>query len=106
MLLTWLLNLIMPQETKICRVCGKTYKACRTSNPSKVFRWQDITCSPECGEEYLRRIRLSRGASAATAKNQQVKPSVTVYENKKVEEEKPEVVEEIQENEDLDSVEE
>ena len=50
-----------PTATKICRVCGKEYKACHTQkvDPS-VFRWQDVACSKECGEEYLRRIRESR----------------------------------------------
>lgn len=91
-------NLIMPQETKECRVCGKEYKTCRTQNFNKVFRWQDITCSPECGEEYLRRIRLSRG-SATPAEKPKVMPDVQVFENKKPMEEDIEL-EEIQDEDD------
>lgn len=50
----------MAKEIKICRVCGKTYEACRTSKITNTFRWQDVSCSPECGAEYLSRIKLSR----------------------------------------------
>lgn len=50
----------MGKSVKICRVCGKEYEACRSANVSGLFRWQDVSCSPECGAEYLRRINLSR----------------------------------------------
>lgn len=50
----------MAKRTKVCRVCGRTYEACHTTNPAKIFRWRDVACSPECGAEYLRRILLSR----------------------------------------------
>lgn len=50
----------MAKEIKVCRVCGNRYEACRTSKVSNTFRWQDVSCSPECGAEYLRRIKLSR----------------------------------------------
>lgn len=50
----------MAKEIKVCRVCGDTYEACRTSKVTHTFRWQDVSCSPECGAEYLRRIKLSR----------------------------------------------
>lgn len=50
----------MAKEIKTCRVCGERYEACRTSKVSNTFRWQDVACSPGCGAEYLRRIRLSR----------------------------------------------
>lgn len=49
----------MAKDTKICRVCGKQYKACRTEIKG-VFRWQDVACCPEHGLEYFRRIELSR----------------------------------------------
>jgi len=52
----------MPTVTKICKNCGKPYEACRTLKPrsSKVFRWQDVACSPECGEAYLAAVIASR----------------------------------------------
>lgn len=56
----------MAKEVKVCRVCGKTYEACRTSKVAKTFRWQDVSCSPECGAEYLRRIKLSREGDSIT----------------------------------------
>lgn len=52
----------MATVTKICRVCGKEYEACRSANrTSGVFRWQEVACSPECGAIYLQRINESRG---------------------------------------------
>lgn len=51
----------MAKVDKICRVCSRSYKACQTAQIANTFRWQDVACSPECGAEYLRKIRLSRG---------------------------------------------
>ena len=52
----------MPAVKKICRVCNKEYEACRTEKPNfGEFRWQEVACSPECGEVYLNRILESRG---------------------------------------------
>lgn len=52
----------MASATKKCRVCGKDYKACRSNKRDiGVFRWQEVSCSPECGAIYLKRINESRG---------------------------------------------
>lgn len=60
----------MAHVMKECRVCGKPYEACRTQSVPGVFRWQEVACSPACGEEYLRRILESRStAGAANAPN-------------------------------------
>lgn len=58
----------MPKIKNICRVCGKTYEACKSTKHSNTFRWQDVSCSPECGAEYLRRIQASRGIVRDNAK--------------------------------------
>lgn len=51
----------MPKVTKVCRVCGKSYEACRTARTgSGAFRWQEVACSPECGAEYLQKVQASR----------------------------------------------
>ena len=56
----------MPKQMKACRVCGKRYEACRTARANDgVFRYQEVACSPECGQIYLRRILASRGAQTA-----------------------------------------
>ena len=45
----------------ICRVCGKEYAACRNVQKLPgVFRWQEMCCSPECGDIYLARVIASR----------------------------------------------
>lgn len=52
----------MAVTIKTCRVCGKSYEACRTINRTVgVFRWQEVACSPECGSVYLNEINKSRG---------------------------------------------
>lgn len=52
----------MASAIKKCRVCGKEYEACRSARPTpNTFRWQEVSCSPECGAIYLQRINESRG---------------------------------------------
>lgn len=46
---------------KQCRTCGKDYKYCGSFRGSTLFRWQDVACSPECGNIYFRKILESRG---------------------------------------------
>lgn len=51
----------MPKQTKVCRVCGKTYEACRSiKTGSDVFNWREVACSPECGKIYLQQVLSSR----------------------------------------------
>ena len=59
----------MPTAVRTCRVCGKSYEACRTmSKTAGVFRWQEVACSPECGAEYLRRVTEVRSPSSLASK--------------------------------------
>ena len=51
----------MANGMKVCRVCGKEYEPCRSAvRSSKVFHWQEVACSPECGAIYLQKITESR----------------------------------------------
>lgn len=61
-----------------CRVCGKEHEVCRSAKKVPgVFHWQEVACSPECGEEYLKRIIASRsGESATTTKSKRKKAAV------------------------------
>lgn len=43
-----------------CRVCGKEFTPCRTPNPNGMFRWREVACSFECGQEYLQRVMEAR----------------------------------------------
>ena len=54
----------MAQGYLTCRVCGKEYKACISLDSSKGFRWQAVSCSPECGSVYLERVLASRAKNA------------------------------------------
>ena len=70
----------MPTAVKTCRVCGKSYAACRTmSKAAGVFRWQEVACSPECGAVYLRKVTEARNpahhASKATKTSRRAAPA-------------------------------
>ena len=54
----------MAKAMKVCKVCGKEYPYCKTWNSSNVFRYQDVTCSVECGEIFLARVLESRSKTA------------------------------------------
>lgn len=41
-----------------------------------VFHWQEVACSPECGEEYLKRIIASRSGESATPTKSKRKKTV------------------------------
>jgi len=57
-----------------CRICGKEYEGCRSSNlDPTTFRWQDVACCEEHGNEYFQKILESRGQ--APAKKQETKKS-------------------------------
>lgn len=51
----------MATITKVCKICGKSYKACCNRNPSESLRWQDVACCKEHAEQYFYAIALSRG---------------------------------------------
>ncbi len=72
-------------KTKLaCRVCGKEYIACRTAkNEPGVFHWQEVACSPECGEKYLNKVLEARGQLPKTG-DQSVQPSKTKESHGKV----------------------
>lgn len=50
----------MAKGLKKCRVCGKEYSACVPLYHTGGFRWQAVSCSPECGSIYLKRVLASR----------------------------------------------
>lgn len=71
----------MPKATKECRVCGKTYVACNTNRHfDGSFHWREVACSPECGQEYLKRVTASR-------MEPQTEPEVIEEETELIEEE-------------------
>lgn len=48
----------MNKPNTTCRVCGKEYFCCGDSRA--VNSWRAMTCSPECFQEYMKRIDESR----------------------------------------------
>ncbi len=53
----------MATATKKCKICGKDYEYCRTNRPSDIFRWQDVACCVEHGQQYFEKILKSRELS-------------------------------------------
>lgn len=87
----------MNKGTKICKVCGKEYEYCHTKKKDpRTFRWQDVACCPEHGEEYLALVIASRTESVEEpafkkAKTPRKKKQF-IYEPVKAAEEKAEEV--------------
>lgn len=53
-----------------CRVCGKEYEMCANARRvDGVFRWQEVACSPYCGEEYLAAVLRGRSGAVETTEN-------------------------------------
>ena len=54
----------MAKRTIACRVCGKLFIPCNKSSAIiGAFNYHSITCSPECGVEYLHRVQEARNVS-------------------------------------------
>lgn len=70
----------MAAVKKICRVCGKEYTACLTKTPNGVFRWQEVSCSPECGAKYLADVLAARGETPAKTTKRSKKAVAPVEE--------------------------
>lgn len=66
----------MNKPNMTCRVCGKEYFCC--SDSKKINSWRTMACSPECFQEYMRRIEESRNPATKEA---EAKP--TTKNNKK-----------------------
>lgn len=51
----------MDKKTVACRVCGKQFVPCnKLSSSLGAFNYHSVACSPECGEEYFRRVLEAR----------------------------------------------
>ena len=46
--------------TKSCKICGNEYEYCHTFRRDTIFRWQDVACCVEHGNQYFEKIAASR----------------------------------------------
>lgn len=60
----------MAKGTRACKICGKEYPYCKTVVPEGQFRWQDVACCAEHGQEYLAKVMEARGLSNAGKKKE------------------------------------
>lgn len=68
----------MATGTKICKICGKEYECCKTvRHIDGVFRWQDVACCVEHGQEYLSRVLAARSETPAENASEEVEREVT-----------------------------
>ena len=69
--------------TKKCRVCGRDYTVCKNAvrNPNnKTFRWQEVACSPECGNKYFMQVEKSRNTQASILSNNEDNHITNTYD--------------------------
>ena len=53
------------KATKICKICGNEYEYCHTFRRDSIFRWQDVACCVEHGNQYFAEIAASRNETPA-----------------------------------------
>lgn len=54
----------MATGIKVCKICGKEYECCKTVRQVPgVFRWQDVACCVEHGQEYLNLVLAARAGA-------------------------------------------
>lgn len=66
----------MNKPNTICRVCRKEYYCCTDSRSAN--SWKVMACSPECYQEYMRRIEKSRSKPVEIVENSIPEEIVTI----------------------------
>lgn len=76
----------MATGIKVCKICGKEYECCKTvRHVDGVFRWQDVACCVEHGQEYLNLVLKARAGTPGTnSKNDAATAEEIVTPQKKV----------------------
>ena len=72
----------MSKIKSVCRVCGKPYEVCSSKRIGTSYRWQEVSCSPECGMIYLERIIQSRSPLLSEYETKPVQVAEETTENK------------------------
>ena len=80
----------MAKNTAPCRVCGKEFVPCgKSSAEIGAFNYREVACSPECGQEYLRRVLAARSPKVTPTNNvkgnELVIPSNTLEDKEDIE---------------------
>ena len=58
----------MATGTKVCKICGREYECCKTvRHVEGVFRWQDVACCVEHGQEYLDLVLKARSSAPSAS---------------------------------------
>lgn len=50
----------MATRSRECPECGSRFIPCTTIRPGDSFNWRLKTCSPACGQSYLKKVRAAR----------------------------------------------
>ena len=80
---------MIPNGTRICKVCGKEYEYCKTKARGQ-FKWQDVACCIEHANQYFEEIAISRGEKKSPSIDQPKKQNKEPFIKKKSEEKKGE----------------
>ena len=72
----------MAKNTEACRVCGKPFVPCgKSSAEIGAFNYREVSCSPECGQVYLKRVIASRQPVKAISEEKQSEEIIIVSED-------------------------
>lgn len=81
------------KATKICKICGNEYEYCHTFRRDGIFRWQDVACCVEHGNQYFAKVAESRGEdSTSNTASEVMTEDVIVKEEPQIETDKSEDV--------------
>lgn len=66
-----------------CKVCGKLFTPCDSSNNSdRIFQWESIACSKECGNEYFKLVLEERAKTSLPKHNSETGGNKKVVKKK------------------------
>lgn len=57
----------MAKGTRKCKICGAEYPYCKTPYVPGTFRYQDVACCAEHGQQYLAEVIKARSGNEAAA---------------------------------------
>lgn len=79
----------MSYNTAPCRVCGKDFIPCgKSSAEIGAFNYKEVACSPECGQEYLRRVLEGRKGSTGNMTAEVLSKQVPIDTTNELQDEK------------------
>ena len=74
----------MAKGTRKCKICGAEYPYCKTTYIPGTFRYQDVACCAEHGQQYLAAVIKSRSGDITEPTTDNVADAKTTKTTKSV----------------------